>query len=175
MHLTQLTTRYEYALALAAVVVAGSSIGPLGNDLPGNSMMFFMPGAWERYVAARVAEALPGLHVTTSYKFPVSDAGHTAVADCLVSSGAVPVAVVDAKYKSQQKAPSSDDIYQMVTYCHRLHVPIAILVYPQETEDRVVNVGQFAIHVLGLPATRTDGEGTFQRRIASLFAPTCVA
>lgn len=132
--------------------------------------MFHMPGAWEKYVAARLTKAVPQWNVTTSHKFQVSDAGHAAVADCLVSSGGGTIAVVDAKYKNQQKAPASGDIYQMVTYCHRLQVPRAILVYPQAGEDRLVNVGEIAIHVLGL---RTGDEGladSFDNRIASLLA-----
>ncbi len=175
LRLTRLTSRYKYALALAAVVVVGSSIGPLGNNLPGNSLMFYMPGAWERYVAARVRQALPDLTVTTSHKFQVSDAGHAAVADCLVATAHGPVAVVDAKYKHQQKAPSSDDIYQMVTYCHRLQVRCAVLVYPGDADDRVVNVGEIAIHVVGLTTAVAPSPASFATRIASLLGPVAVA
>ncbi len=173
--LTRLTSRYECALSLAAVVVAGSSIGPVGNDLAGNSLMFYMPGAWEKYVAARLTKALPHLTVTTSHKFQVSDAGHVAVADCLVSSATSTIAVVDAKYKNQHKAPSSDDIYQMVTYCHRLQVPRAILVYPQAIVDRVVNVGEIAIHVVGLDTADAHRAASFDTRVTALLQPVFVA
>lgn len=167
--MTRLTSRYQYALSLAAVVVAGSSLGPLGNDLPGNSLMFYMPSAWERYVAARLTKALPHLTVKTSHEFELSDAGHTAKADCLLSTARANLAVVDAKYKNQKKAPSNDDIYQMVTYCHRLQLPLAILVYPQAAEDRLVTVGDIAIHILGLRTGDANLADCFDDRIASLL------
>lgn len=175
VQLTRLTTRYQYALSLAAVVVAGSSIGPVSTGLAGSSLMFYMPGAWEKYVAARLKKALPHLTVTPSFPFQVSDAGHTAVADCLVSDGSTSIAVVDAKYKNQFKAPSSDDIYQMVTYCHRLQVPRAILVYPRGGPDRVVNVGEIAIHVVGLTTEDSAGAAGFESRLTALLECDLVA
>lgn len=168
--MTRLTSRYQYALALAAVIVAGSSLGPLGSELAGTaSLMFYMPNAWERYVAARLTKALPHLTVTTSHQFELSDAGHTAKADCLVSTASATLAVVDAKYKHQNRAPSNDDIYQMVTYCHRLHVPLGILVYPQAAQDRLVTVGDTAIHVIGLRTGDANLANCFDVRISSLL------
>lgn len=171
VHLTALTARYRPALALAAVVVAGSSLGPWSADLPGNSLMFNMPAAWERYVSARVEQALPEFNVSTGQKFLISDAGHVAVADCLVSTATGIVAVVDAKYKQQEKAPSSDDIYQMVTYCHRLGVPRALLIYPTAGSDRLVNVGDIAIYIAGLGTGDSSGGASFAKRLAAVVAP----
>lgn len=170
LQLTALTGRYQQALALAVVVVAGSSLGPWGTDLPGDSLMFNMPAAWECFVSARVKEALPEFNVSTAQKFAISDAGHVAVADCLVSTGTEIVAVVDAKYKQQAKAPSSDDIYQMVTYCHRLGVSRAVLIYPAAGSDRLVNVGDIAIQIAGLGTSESSGNASFAKRLAAVVA-----
>ncbi len=134
--------------------------------------MFNMPAAWERYVAAKVKLALPQFEVTTAHKFEVSDAGHVAVADCLVSDATEAVAVVDAKYKYQAKAPSSDDIYQMVTYCHRLGVPRAVLVYPAAGSDRLVHIGDIAIYVTGLGTGEATGGASFESKLAAVMAAT---
>ncbi len=92
-----------------------------------------------------------------------------------MSSATSTIAVVDAKYKNQHKAPSSDDIYQMVTYCHRLQVPRAILVYPQAIVDRVVNVGEIAIHVVGLDTADAHRAASFDTRVTALLQPVFVA
>jgi hypothetical protein len=166
---TSLTQRYGNALSLAAVIVTGMSLGPLGHGLPSNSLMFFMPGVWEAYVMARLRAALPSRKVDTKFRFTVSDAGHEGVADGVVWAGPSSL-VVDAKYKHQQKAPSTDDIYQMVTYCHRLKVPRAALVYPQFGLDRIINVGDFKLHVIGLSTSDDSGQDGFETRIQSLFS-----
>jgi len=85
----------------------------------------------------RLTKALPRLTVKTSHEFELSEAGHTAKADCLVSTASATPAVVD-EVQEPKEAPSNDDIYQIVAYGHRLQLPVAILVYPQVAEDRLV-------------------------------------
>ena len=54
-----------------------------------------------------------------------------------MSTASATPAVVD-EVQEPKEAPSNDDIYQIVAYGHRLQLPVAILVYPQVAEDRLV-------------------------------------
>ncbi len=74
----------------------------------------------------------------------------TAVADVLVLRGETPVALYDAKYKGIDKAPSSADVYQMVTYCERLGLDSATLAYPTVPTFREYQVGSTFVRVAGL-------------------------
>lgn len=165
---TSLTRRYGNALSLAEVIVTGMSLGPLGHGVSSNSLMFFMPRVWEAYVMARVRAALPALKVETKYSIKITDDPRFAEADGLVCVGGSSL-VVDAKYKHSQKAPSTDDIYQMVTYCHLLKVPRAALIYPQSGLDRTVKVGDIELHVIGLSTSDDPCQDAFEDRIQSLF------
>lgn len=165
---TSLTRRYGNALSLAEVIVTGMSLGPFGHGLSSNLLMFFMPRVWEAYVMARVRASLPSLKVETNYRFRITDDPRYAEADGLVCAGSSSL-VVDAKYKHPQKAPSTDDIYQMVTYCHLLKVSRAALVYPQFGLDRTVNVGDVELHVIGLSTSDDPRQDAFEDRIQSLF------
>ncbi len=156
IRLTSLTARYRQALALAALLVRGASIAPQGAAVAGSTVLFHMPTIWEAFVLRWVAEEWPTRQVTGGYKFVVSDAGHDATADVVVLDGHRVVALYDAKYKSlTDRPPTSDDLYQMITYCQRLQLGEATLVYPARIDPRQVRIGDRTITVLGLSQVMT--------------------
>jgi McrBC 5-methylcytosine restriction system component len=70
----------------------------------------------------------------------------------VVCSGQL-IALYDAKYKWPDSTPSRADLYQMITYCDRLGLREATLIYPVATPTRTVGVGNKVITVLGLRPT----------------------
>ncbi len=167
--LTPVTRHYQRAIELSAVLAVGQSLGPDAGYLHGSSLLFFMPSAWEAFVVERVHAALPDCQVLPSFGMSISDEGHTAVADALIKKGGKALAVIDAKYKDMVNAPSSDDIYQMVSYCHNLSISCAVLVYPQAGADSVLHVGSFRLHVLGLSTTEA-GHLPFDERLSNALS-----
>jgi hypothetical protein len=53
-------------------------------------------------------------------------------------------------YKSPGEGPSASDVYQMVTYCERLGLRDATLVYPAFQETREYRVGERTVRAVGL-------------------------
>ena len=123
--LTRLTTRYEAALGLAELILGGQLIAPREQQLSGASVLFNMPKVWESFVARRVAERWgEGYRVEAPYPFDLSNDGQLrSEADVTVwDEDDRLVALYDAKYKRVENAPSTADVYQMVTYCTRLGI-----------------------------------------------------
>lgn len=150
--LSNLTVRYREALALAEIVLRSQSLVPQGSGLSGASILFHMPKVWESFVLQWVRGRWPDtFKVEGQYSFGLTDDGQrTSAADVVVRDEAKVVGLYDAKYKWPTKAPTTADVYQMVTYCHRLAVDEATLVYPVETPSRTLVVKGKSIHVVGL-------------------------
>src|SRR4051794_14458292 len=89
-----------------------------------------MPLVWQDFVLAWVRMRHGGQEVHAQYAFPLFNnrATPTVAADVIVFSS--PKVLYDAKYKPVGATLSADDVYQMVTYCERLGLPEATLVYP---------------------------------------------
>jgi 5-methylcytosine-specific restriction endonuclease McrBC regulatory subunit McrC len=153
IRLTNLTMRYADSLALAEIVLRSQSLGLRLGSSAGASVVFSMPKVWEDYVAQQVRAAWPDhLTVRNPLAFDLSlGGGLRAEADVVVMSGEHVVALYDAKYKWLDKAPSRDDVYQMVTYCERLGLSEATLVYPGAATRHEVRVGNRRIMAVGLP------------------------
>jgi 5-methylcytosine-specific restriction endonuclease McrBC regulatory subunit McrC len=151
--LTALTKRYESALGLAEVILRSQSIAPRSMGLAGGSILFYMPKVWEGYVAAWLRNLWRDDEVMSPYRFPLTNDGQQAEADMVVVRSGQVIALYDAKYKWPDSAPSRADLYQMVTYCDRLGLREATLIYPVATPPRTVEVGDKAITVLGLRPT----------------------
>jgi 5-methylcytosine-specific restriction endonuclease McrBC regulatory subunit McrC len=149
--LTRLTERYKNARALAALLVSSQELAFEGRGWTGGTLLFSMTRVWERYVERWVRTQWPNHRVQAQARFNVGDDGTLpSAADVLVYEGLHVKALYDAKYKSPDEAPSRSDVYQMVTYCERLGVTEATLVYPQVTDSRSVRVAGKTIRVVGL-------------------------
>jgi hypothetical protein len=177
--LTRLNGHYADALALAEIVLRSQALAPREVQLSGASVVFSMPKVWEDCVARWVGEAWGGgYRATTSHTFDLSSAGElSSVADVVVWRGQELVGLYDAKYKFPDKAPSLGDVYQMVTYCERLGLDTATLVYPLPTSDREYVVGGRRIRVVGVSHTRRSpgpGEPALVDWKANLLPATAI-
>jgi 5-methylcytosine-specific restriction endonuclease McrBC regulatory subunit McrC len=148
--LTNLTRRYGHALALAEVILSARQLAPRGAELEGASIVFWMPKIWESYVASWIRGQWPDHVVEAPYRFVLTNTGETAEADAVVLDGKDVVALYDAKYKWPTSAPVRNDLYQMVTYCDRLGLNDATLVYPATSVPRTVSVRNKHVHVHGI-------------------------
>lgn len=152
------SVRYRHALLLAEVILRSRDLVPTAEGLSGVSFLFFMPKIWERYVARWVAETSRNETAEPSYAFRLTTEGRTAEADVVIRSRNQVSALFDAKYKTHDSAPSSADIYQMVTYCEALGLSEAQLVYPGTFPSRKVTVKDKTIHIRGLALDLSDVE-----------------
>ena len=160
IRLTRLTQRYRSALALAALVLESNAITPEGAEGIGPSVLFHMPRVWEDCVAAWVRNAWPQPYaVAAPYTFSVgTDGSLPAVADAIVADpeGQV-IALYDAKYKPTEQWPARADVYQMVTYCQRLKLGEATLVYPfMKGGPQEVRVANTLVRGVGVWTTRAE-------------------
>lgn len=160
IELGPLTYRYRSALALCELILRSQSLAPSGAGVDGTSVIFHMPKVWEAYVAEWVRRVWPDHSVEHGYDFPLSNRGPQlrAQADVVVWRDRKVVTLYDAKYKRAGPTPDRADIYQMVTYCERLGLDEATLVYPGQFEPRHVEVGERTIHMRGLALDMTDVE-----------------
>jgi 5-methylcytosine-specific restriction endonuclease McrBC regulatory subunit McrC len=155
--LDRLTRHYEPALALAELIIRTQTIAPSSSEFGGASVLFYMPKVWEAYVARWVATQWPDHLVEHGWNFDLTtDGSLRAEADVVVWDGERVVALYDAKYKSADGAPSHDDLYQMVTYCERLDIHEATLVYPQTAASRSVEVNHRRINVVGVDPSENE-------------------
>ncbi|PWW25175.1 5-methylcytosine-specific restriction endonuclease McrBC regulatory subunit McrC [Geodermatophilus normandii] len=146
--------RYREAMGLAALILSGCSTLPAGSDAGGVSVLFNMTKVWESFVHAALAPTLPPGH-QLAVQHPVilsTDGTNIAAAADLVELGPdrSPVALYDAKYKPWGAKPSTDEIYQVVTYAYRLGLRTATLVYPGRGEHSEVGIGWYRVRTIGL-------------------------
>ena len=161
--LTRLTAAYGDALGLAELILRSESLAPRNVEYPGASILFYMPKVWEACVLTWVRAAWPDDEVSGGFSFPLSSGREiVSIADVVVRRGSRIVALYDAKYKQPQSAPSPADVYQMVTYCERLRVPEATLVYPTYEQPRTLTVGNIRVQVVGVRFPQFDLESTIR-------------
>ena len=112
-----------------------------------------MPKVWEDCVARWVESAWgDGYRVEPLYRFDLTaDGALSSEADVTVWKGDDLVALYDAKYKFLNQTPAMGDVYQMVTYCTRLGLDEATLVYPGTGEERSFRVEHVTVRMHGLP------------------------
>lgn len=154
--------RYRDALALAALVLAGRTTLPTGAGVAGASVLFNMTKIWEDYAQAWVERRLPAGHRLAA-QHPIiltdDDSRMTASADLVeFDQDGQPTAVYDAKYKPWGQTPSTGDLYQVVTYAHRLGVNLAFLLYPGSGEHSEVVIGRCRVAMLGIHVLDTPPE-----------------
>ncbi len=154
--------RYREALALAVLVLAGQTTLPTGTGAAGSSVLFNMTKIWEDYTRTWVQRQLPAGHRLTA-QHPVvltdDESQMTASADLVeFDESEHPAAVYDAKYKPWGQTPSTGDLYQVITYAHRLGVNRAFLLYPGNGEHSEVIVGRCRLAMLGIHVLNTPPE-----------------
>jgi 5-methylcytosine-specific restriction endonuclease McrBC regulatory subunit McrC len=147
-------TRYREAMALAILVLSGLTTLPTGQGTGGVSVLFNMTKVWEDYVQAVLEPVLPfGHSLSAQYPVPLTTDGTNirAAADFVeLDADRAPVRLYDAKYKPWGEKPSSDEIYQVLTYAYRLGLNDGTLLYPGRGEHSTVAVGEYRIHVTGV-------------------------
>lgn len=152
--ISSLSAYYVNALALARVILRGASLMPIGAGSTGAVVLYGMNRIWEDYVATRLRDTYGGA-VRSRLTFQLGgNAGWTAEADAVTVHAGKITALVDAKYKPVDQAPSRDDAYQMISYCEALGLSDASLVYPGEDQHRIVQVGGKTLHIRGLQPGR---------------------
>lgn len=151
--LDRLTARYRTALGLAELVLRSQQVAPRAGERAGASMLFHMPRVWEAYVVRWVGERWgDGFQVEAPHTFALTDDGRIrSEADVTVWRDGRLVALYDAKYKWADRGPSTGDIYQMITYCQKLRLGEASLVYPGPFPEQVFTVNRITVRTVGLP------------------------
>ena len=147
--------RYDPALRLCALVLGGRIIAATDVGLSGASVLFPMPQVWEDFVAEWVRLRHPGATIKAPHSFPILNHGSTLVATAdivVVDDNDRPIALYDAKYKAVTTYPAAEDVYQMVTYCQRLALNEASLVYPGRGETTQGAVGDIRLNTIRLTA-----------------------
>ncbi|MFC5062834.1 McrC family protein [Actinomycetospora atypica] len=149
----RLPVRCRDAFDLAVLVVRGTSLLPEGVERNGAAVLFPMPKVWEAFVENSVAAQAPsGHHVRRQVPVPITESpdSTTGYADVVeYDSEGRPVAVYDAKYKHLGR-PSTDDLFQVFTYCRRLRCARAVLVLPGRGETSTVSMGEVTVESRGL-------------------------
>lgn len=147
-------TRYREALGLATLILTGLTTLPTGQATGGVSVLFNMTKVWENYVHALLEPDLPSGH-TLSAQHPITlttdGTNIRAAADFVeLDNTQNPVRLYDAKYKPWGAKPSSDEIYQVLTYAYRLRLNAGTLLYPGRGEYNTVAIGEYRIHTRGV-------------------------
>ena len=149
----RLPVHYHAVFDLAVLVVRGTSLLPEGVDRHGAAVLFPMPKVWEAFVENSVADKAPSEHrVARQVPVPISEPPDrtTGYADVVeYDDDGRPFAVYDAKYKHLGR-PSTDDLFQVFTYCRRLRCGRGVLVLPGHGESSMVDMGDVTIESRGL-------------------------
>jgi 5-methylcytosine-specific restriction enzyme subunit McrC len=161
---SRLNIRYQPALRLAELVLAGTSFEHRVGSLPVHGFVLNMPKVFEDFLTKALRAALQpvGGQVRAQKTVPL-DEDHLirTQPDIVWMDGQRPLAVIDAKYKAEKPEGFPDaDIYQALAYATALHLPDAHLVYAKGNEDAqsytVLHAGtRITAHTLDLnkPAT----------------------
>ena len=132
---SRLNARYQPALRLAEAVLGGSSPEHRPGDLRLDGFLFDMNALFEDFVTGALREALRehGLVARPQDSHHLDVAGRIGIRPDVVvhaPDGRTPVAVVDAKYKTEKTgAYPTADLYQMLAYCTALGLDEGHLVY----------------------------------------------
>ena len=138
-HPSRLNSRYQPALALADIVLAGQSFEHARGPLPVTGFLLDMATLFEDFVTVALRHALTrhGGAVRPQYRTYFDQAcAVPARPDLVWLHGNTPAAVVDAKWKAETaggRVPNAD-LYQMLAYCTVLSLPRGHLVYARGNE-----------------------------------------
>ncbi|MFJ9952576.1 McrC family protein [Kitasatospora sp. NPDC091207] len=142
---SRLNARYQPALRLAEVILAGSSPEHRPGELRLDGFLFDMNVLFEDFVTGALREAARehGLTGRLQDRHHLDTARRIRMRPDLVihaADGRTPVAVVDAKYKTEKSGvyPNAD-LYQMLAYCTALGLTEGHLVYAAGREEARVH------------------------------------
>lgn len=159
--LSRLNTSYQPVLALARMILRSRSVDVLDSGVRATGFLVNMNAVFEDFVTVALTEALApygGRCGAQDRQHTLDDARLIKLRPDLVrySSAGRPIAVVDAKYKSQSPAgyPHAD-LYQLLAYCTALQLTVGHLVYAEgearSTNHRIIHAEiAIAQHTLNL-------------------------
>ena len=150
---------YETVLWLAAMILRHRSLDLPAGTVDVNGFMINMATVFEDFLETALGNALERVdgrvHAQDPQWFDI-DSNVKMNPDLVWYRGGQPVAVIDAKYKSEKVAgyPNAD-LYQMLAYCTALGLPVGHLVYAKgndsETDHTVRGSGvEIRAHALDL-------------------------
>lgn len=140
---TRLNVRYQPALALAELILAGDSIEHRAGTTSVTGFAFDMWKIYEDFVCVALREALApfggqshlqyGTHLDVARRVSLRP-------DFVWSYAGEPTIVADAKYKAEKyDGFPNADVYQLLAYCTRLGLRNGHLVYAKGNEEPVVH------------------------------------
>lgn len=140
---SRLNTRYQPALALAELILAGDSFEQRAGNVSVTGFVFDMWKVYEDFVCVALREALSPLGGQSQMQFRthLDEARRVALQpDFVWSFMGMPALVADAKYKSERyEGFPNADVYQLLAYCTRLNLQHGHLIYAKGNERPVVH------------------------------------
>jgi 5-methylcytosine-specific restriction enzyme subunit McrC len=135
--------RYQGALQLADLILAGDSFEQRLGDLEVSGFVFDMWKIFEDFVCVALREALApyGGQAALQERTHLDEARRVEMRpDFLWRSSQGSVVVADAKYKGEKPSgfPQAD-LYQLLAYCTVLGIPEGHLVYAKGNEEAMVH------------------------------------
>ncbi len=140
-HPSRLNARYQPALYLAELILAGDSFEQRVGDVHISGFVFDMWKIYEDFVCVALREAMRpyGGRSSLQRRLNLDEAGRVEMKpDFYWTAVDGRHLVVDAKYKAEQPSgfPNAD-LYQVLSYCTVLGLEEGHLVYAKGNEDRV--------------------------------------
>jgi len=135
------THRYQPALRLARLILAGRSLEQPVGPVTASGFLFDLNVVFENWLATALRVTLRPFGGVLRAQWP----GHLDVRrrirlrpDLVWERGGFPVAVIDAKYKMLRPAGyPNDNLYQMLAYCTVLGLPLGRLVFAAGDEQPI--------------------------------------
>ncbi|MDP9250260.1 MAG: McrC family protein [Chloroflexota bacterium] len=133
------THRYQPALRLARIILAGRSLEQPVGPVTASGFLFDLNAVFENWLTTALRVALRPFGGVLRAQWP----GHLDIGrrirlrpDLVWERGGFPVAVIDAKYKALRPAAYPHaDLYQMLAYCTVLGLRLGRLVYAAGEEQ----------------------------------------
>lgn len=135
---SRLNESYQPALALARMILRSRSVDILDAGVRATGFLVNMNNVFEDFITVALSEALlrrgGGQCVPQDASRSLDLAARIRIEPDLVyyGTGGIARAVIDAKYKAESPAgyPNAD-LYQMLSYCTALQLPIGYLLYAE--------------------------------------------
>jgi 5-methylcytosine-specific restriction enzyme subunit McrC len=180
---SRLNRRYQPALRLAEIILAGDSFEHRLGDLTLTGFTFDMWKIYEDFVCAGLREAFEiyGGRIALQDHWHLDDQEAILMRPDLVwHVGGTAQAVVDAKYKVEKPQGFPDvDLYQLLAYCTALGLSVGHLIYAKgEAEPRRHRIpgANVDIHCHTLDLQQKPQQLLDQvRRLAAIIASTASA
>lgn len=139
---SRLNTRYQAALHLAEVILAGDSFEQRVGTLQASGFVFDMWRIFEDFICVALKEAMAGRgRARLQHQMHLDRAGEVPMKpDFLWTSLSGRQVVVDAKYKAEKpEGFPNADLYQLLAYCTVLELQQGHLVYAKGNDDPAVH------------------------------------